>query len=70
MNNSSNELALLYQLKEAIKGIKENEATGDINITLNIDKFNNQRSQDVRGLMNEMTDIVKGQQLVKNGKRK
>lgn len=70
MNNSSNELALLYQLKEAIKGIKENEGTGDINITLNIDKFNNQRSQDVRGLMNEMTDIVKGQQLVKNGKRK
>ena len=70
MNNSSNELALLYQLKEAIKGINENEGTGDINITLNIDKFNNQRSQDVRGLMNEMTDIVKGQQLVKNGKRK
>ena len=70
MNNSSNELALLYQLKEAIKGIKENEGTGDINITLNIDKFNNQRSQDVRGLMTEMTDIVKGQQLVKNGKRK
>ena len=70
MNNSSNELALLYQLKEAIKGINENEGTGDINITLNIDKFNNQRSQDVRGLMTEMTDIVKGQQLVKNGKRK
>lgn len=70
MNNSSNGLALLYQLKEAIKGINENEGTGDINITLNIDKFNNQRSQDVRGLMTEMTDIVKGQQLVKNGKRK
>ena len=70
MNNSSNELALLYELKDALKNLTPDQVGGTVNITLNIDKFNNQRSQDVRGLMTEMTDIVKGQQLVKNGKRK
>lgn len=54
--------------KELVQAVKENQGDGTININLSIDNFNNQRSQDIKGLMEEMADTIKGAKLVRDGR--
>ena len=68
INTSNNTLATaINSLIDKVSSDSDGERT--IQISLNIDNFNNNRTTDVKQLMSEITDTVKSADMIKRGKR-